>query len=283
MRAHGIVRAAATAIAVVAGGFTAVLGTTQGTPAVAARCPMISARLGLHWPYSSLPENSAAAIDAAHRAGAPKVEVDVNFSRDGVPVAVHDATIDRVTDHTGAVSAYTAAQLASFRLRVEGSYRNKRLSNEHLLSLWGALVRAKADGMRVSVEIKPDRITAAQAHAVALRFGWLNDWSMIDVRSFDPPVLAVMRRADRRIRTTLTVHRTVLRPPAGNVMESINYHWQGQTIRPATVRTLHAAGLQVDAWTPDTASALGTVPRGVDQVTTNNVVAARAYLKAHGC
>ena len=283
MRTHRTLRPTAGALAV-AGGLAVAIGMTADTPTRAAtRCPMISARLGLHWPYSSLPENSAAAIDAAHKAGAPKVEVDVNYSRDGVPMAIHGSRIDRVTAHTGRVNAYPAAKLKTFRLRVKGVRGSTRMSSQHLLSLYGALHRAKANGMRVSVEIKPRRLTPAQARAVALRFGWLNDWTMIDVRSYYRPVLAAMRRADRRIRTTLTVHRPRIPAPAGNVMESINYKRHGAAIKPSAVRALHASGLQVDAYTPDTSAEFATVPFTVDQITTNNVKGARAFLKAHGC
>jgi glycerophosphoryl diester phosphodiesterase len=259
-------------------------GMTAGLPARAAtHCPTISARLGLHWPYTNLPENSAAAIDAAHKAGAPKVEVDVNFSRDGVPMAIHDYWLDGVTAHTGNVWDYTAAQLETFPLKIGGRQANKGMSSQHLISLWSALSRAKADGMRVSVEIKPESLTADRAHAVALRFGWLNDWNMIDVRSFDPPVLAAMRRADHRIHTTLTVNRPVVPAPAGNVMESIEFNASGAAIKPATVSALHAAGLAVDAYTPNTPAEFKTVPLTVDQITTNNVPGALAFLKAHGC
>jgi glycerophosphoryl diester phosphodiesterase len=264
-----------------AGGRT---GMTAGLPARAAtHCPMVSARLGLHWPYTNLPENSAAAIDAAHNAGAPKVEVDVNFSRDGVPMALHDYWLNGVTAHTGNVWDYTAAQLETFPLRIDGRHGKGRMSSQHLISLWSALSRAKADGMRVSVEIKPESLTAARANTVALRFGWLNDWNMIDVRSFDPPVLAAMRRADQRIHTTLTVDRPVVPAPAGNVMESIEFNASGAAIKPATVSALHASGLTVDAYTPNTPAEFRAVPLTVDQITTNNVRGALAFLKAHGC
>jgi glycerophosphoryl diester phosphodiesterase len=283
MTTHKIVRPAAGALALAGGLAVGLVVTADTSTRAATRCPMISARLGLHWPYSSLPENSAGAIHAAHKAGARKVEVDVNYSRDGVPMAIHDAWLDRVTAHTGRVNAYPAAKLKTFPLKVKGVPGSTRMSSEHLLSLYDALYRAKADGMRVSVEIKPPRLTAAQAHAVALRFGWLNDWTMIDVRSYYRPVLAAMRTADRRIRTTLTVHRPWIPAPAGNVMESINYHRHGAAIKPSAVRALHASGLQVDAYTPDSPAEFATVPFTVDQITTNNVKGAQAFLKAHHC
>jgi glycerophosphoryl diester phosphodiesterase len=49
------------------------------------------------------PENTLEAIEAAIAIGAPAVEVDVRLTFDGVPVLMHDETIDRTTDKRGEV------------------------------------------------------------------------------------------------------------------------------------------------------------------------------------
>src|SRR4051795_7337756 len=49
------------------------------------------------------------------------LEVDAKLTRDGVPVAVHDATLDRTTTCTGQVRAFTRAALRGCRLDVLGS------------------------------------------------------------------------------------------------------------------------------------------------------------------
>src|SRR3954447_20468356 len=48
-------------------------------------------------------------------------EVDAKLTRDGVPVAIHDATLDRTTTCTGQVRAFTRAALRGCRLDVLGS------------------------------------------------------------------------------------------------------------------------------------------------------------------
>src|SRR3712207_4614438 len=53
------------------------------------------------------PENTLAAFRAALEAGAGGLELDVHLTRDGHPVVVHDATVDRTTDGFGAVSGMT--------------------------------------------------------------------------------------------------------------------------------------------------------------------------------
>jgi glycerophosphoryl diester phosphodiesterase len=250
-----------------------VLGGSAG--ASAATCPVISARLGLHYPYNSLPENSVAAIDAAHLAGAPKVEVDVQFSRDRIPVVIHNSTVDRTTTHKGAVSSYTAAQLEAMRLRLAPG--SATVTSQHPPSLFAVLSRAKADKMAVSIEIKPSTLSYTLARDLLYRMWWVGDEGSIDLRSAVPSVLAQMRTAGYWGHLTLTVEAAkILTSPSPYWMEGIDYDVQGNFISAADVTALHAAGVRVDAFTPDTPAQFAMVPPGVDQITTDNVATALA-------
>lgn len=70
------------------------------------------------------PENTAAAFDHARSLGVDAIEFDLRVSRDGVAVVIHDATVDRTTDGTGAVESLTLAELekldAGFRFTLDG-------------------------------------------------------------------------------------------------------------------------------------------------------------------
>ncbi|MEZ7898675.1 MAG: glycerophosphodiester phosphodiesterase family protein [Flaviflexus sp.] len=57
------------------------------------------------------PENTLAAFDQAVRLGATMLETDVQLTADGVAVAFHDETLDRVTDITGEIRNYTLEEL----------------------------------------------------------------------------------------------------------------------------------------------------------------------------
>ena len=57
------------------------------------------------------PENTIASLQAAARAGADIVEVDVKTTRDGTLVLMHDDTVDRTTDGTGAVAGLALAEV----------------------------------------------------------------------------------------------------------------------------------------------------------------------------
>lgn len=57
------------------------------------------------------PENTLAAFHLARELGADGIEFDVQLSRDGIPVIIHDDTVDRTTDGNGRVSRLTINQL----------------------------------------------------------------------------------------------------------------------------------------------------------------------------
>lgn len=59
------------------------------------------------------PENTLPAFEAAVAQGADAVELDVRVSADGVPVVIHDPTVDRTTNGTGAVAAFSLEALQS--------------------------------------------------------------------------------------------------------------------------------------------------------------------------
>src|SRR5688572_13931098 len=59
--------------------------------------PLVIAHRG----YSMIaPENTLASFDFALNAGADLVELDYHHSKDGIPVVLHDYTLDRTTDAT---------------------------------------------------------------------------------------------------------------------------------------------------------------------------------------
>lgn len=66
------------------------------------------------------PENSLQGFRRTLALGIDAVEFDVHLSRDGVPVVIHDPTLERTTEAGGAVHDRTAAELAAIRLRDAG-------------------------------------------------------------------------------------------------------------------------------------------------------------------
>ena len=57
------------------------------------------------------PENTLAGLRKAKEEGASAIEVDLEFSRDGHPVLLHDSTVDRTSNGSGQVGDFTLEEL----------------------------------------------------------------------------------------------------------------------------------------------------------------------------
>lgn len=105
------------------------------------------------------PENTLAAIEAAFAVGATMVEVDVHLSRDGIPVVIHDETLDRTTNGKGPVAAMTLRELS---LLDAGSWKGATYRGERIPSLAALFMAAKGKG-RVLLDLKVEGMGAALA------------------------------------------------------------------------------------------------------------------------
>jgi glycerophosphoryl diester phosphodiesterase/predicted amidohydrolase len=70
--------------------------------------PRACAHRGFH---GLLPENSLPAFGAAVAMGAPEIEFDIWYTKDGVPVSIHDHVLDRVSNGKGKIRDYTLNEL----------------------------------------------------------------------------------------------------------------------------------------------------------------------------
>lgn len=98
------------------------------------------------------PENTLAAIELAASAGASWIEIDVNISRDGVPVLHHDDGLARCTDGSGLVIEH---DLDALKKLDSGSWFSADFAGEPMASLAECLALAKKRSLGVNLEIKP--------------------------------------------------------------------------------------------------------------------------------
>ena len=91
---------------------------------VGLRAPLI---LGHRGASAIAPENTLAAFSQALSDGADGIEFDVRLSRDGVPVVIHDGTLNRTGSISGTVRDLTAAQLSEVDV---GSWFSKRTGSQ---------------------------------------------------------------------------------------------------------------------------------------------------------
>lgn len=139
------------------------------------------AHRGLH-DGARVPENSLAAFSAALAADVP-VELDVHLARDGVPVVVHDARLDRLCGRDVTVASCSAAELGRLPL----------LGSSETIPTLEAVLDLVAGRIGVMIEIKNlstrdvGPIEAAVAAAIDAHDG------PICVASFNPRTVAWFR------------------------------------------------------------------------------------------
>lgn len=98
------------------------------------------------------PENTLPGIREAAKHGYRAVEFDVMLSADGVPVLMHDETLERTTNGRGRVGELTFAQLSQLDA---GSWFADEFAGEPIPRFDHALDLCRSLGLAVNVEIKP--------------------------------------------------------------------------------------------------------------------------------
>ncbi len=96
------------------------------------------------------PENTLAAFREAQAQGAHGIELDVHLSGDGIPVVMHDDTLERTSDGRGRVCDFSLRELQ--RLDA-GSWFSREFAGERIPSLAEVLSWAD-DRMRLNLELK---------------------------------------------------------------------------------------------------------------------------------
>jgi glycerophosphoryl diester phosphodiesterase len=236
------------------------------------------------------PENTLPAFERAIAGGIEIVECDVHLSRDGVPVVIHDATLDRTTDARGAVAERDWSELAAvgagYASRFGETFSDTTLpSLEQLLDLCRGRCEVMIEIKRAAVGARGGGIE--EAVLSALRRAGAEDAAM--VISMDPRALrrvAAMapglprglvfpRRAWRRL-----VERTVA-VDAGWLIASSAYLRRS----PKVVGRALAAGLRVGAYVVNEESLLERLVRiGVDSIASDRPLRMAAALAttSHG-
>jgi glycerophosphoryl diester phosphodiesterase len=113
------------------------------------------------------PENTLAAFAGALEVGATIVELDVQLTRDGEVVVLHDPTLDRTTDKAGDVRRMTLAEVraasAGYPALFGDAYAGERVPT---LAEVLALVRERA---RVMIEVKAESVTEDEQGGIEAR------------------------------------------------------------------------------------------------------------------
>ena len=197
------------------------------------------------------PEATLPAFRAAAKAGFV-LELDIQMAKDGVPIVMHDDTLDRTTVCRGPVAARTAADIVKHcptdRLGSPGSALGSRRTRRRIPvpTLAQVLALVHRTGATASIELKQFDPAGASARALAaaLRRAGV-PLSKVIVQSFFPPNLA---RAHAAMPGVATSTLTLQQAQATSIQAAVDAGsaWVSPQfpVDAAYVEAAHAAGRQ---------------------------------------
>ena len=212
------------------------------------------------------PQNTLAAFRKAAEVGADGIELDVHLSRDGVPVVIHDAKVDAVTDGEGFVSDHSLAELKALDA---GSRFDATFAGERIPTLLEVLVEV-GDRLLINIELKEGRSTGLEAAVVdvvkrvelqqRVWFSSFKPYMLYQVRALAPDIPCGLLYGPLNVGTLL------LRP--FTPYEAL--HPYTALVNERMVRAAHRRGLRVFTWTlDDPEMARRFAEWGVDGIITN--------------
>jgi glycerophosphoryl diester phosphodiesterase len=202
------------------------------------------------------PENTLAAFRKAIELGADGMEMDLQMTRDGAVIVIHDDTLDRTTDGHGRVADLTLGEVkqADAGAKFGSAFRGQRVPT--LLEVIDLVKASGNDRLRLNLEIKFARGLEGKPEDIEERVitilqetGFVG---RVTVQSFHHPSPAKMKRLDPRIVTGLLVGgRQVPSDSVGRVRQygADYYAPEYRLVTAALVRTLHQAGIPIVTWT----------------------------------
>jgi glycerophosphoryl diester phosphodiesterase len=142
------------------------------------------------------PENTIPAFEAAIAQGAHGVELDVQCSKDGILVVMHNLTVDATTNGQGPVANLSASELAKLDA---GSHFNPKFAKVGVPTLEDVLA-VTAGKIKLNIEIKNhDPMGGREVEPLVELVQANNLYDQVIVSSFNPIALIKLRHIDPQI------------------------------------------------------------------------------------
>jgi len=234
------------------------------------------------------PEQTLAAYRLAIDLGAQMIEADLRFSRDGVPLMLHDARLERTTNGRGPVSDMEWAEVAQLDA---GGWFGSPFAGQRVPRLDELFALADERGVALCIEAKGDA-HAENAHAALYAANEIARRGRLEidvVASFDHAALAAaaaevpgLRTAPDRLpeRGRSTARDLIAQAKAARAAV-IQHHFAD--LEAAVVAEVQDTGIEVWAWPPaDQAEAQFAFDSGAIGLMGDDVAAIARVVKAGG-
>jgi glycerophosphoryl diester phosphodiesterase len=192
-------------------------------------------RIGHRGAAGHAPENTLASLEKGIALGANFVEFDVQLTRDGHLVLIHDRMVDRTTNGKGIVSEMNLQDL-----------RKLDAGDGQILPLLDEALRVANRRAGVVIELKIQGI-AKQVCTAVEQHGFI---SPVIYASFFHPELLEVRKTLRNAQTLALLEGMPVDPTSfATDAQATHVGLAVDSISPSFVETLHSEGLQVFVYT----------------------------------
>lgn len=220
-----------------------------------------------------MPENTLAAFISAIRIPVDFLECDVQLSKDGIPVVIHDATFNRITRESN-VNKVNELTLEEIKHIDAGSWFDDEYSNQRVLTL-EELLQLPRGKIGLMLEVKEETFLACsmgkQIGDVIKRMSpYINKYGPILVGSLSPNVLLCLE-AYLPQQPLLPIVRDLADLDIFRPLHAKHYAFKYTLLNQRIIDEFHNQGLEVWAWTvddKDTAYKLAEI--GLDGLITNH-------------
>ncbi len=224
------------------------------------------------------PENTMAAFRLAQKMGATWLEFDVQLSADGIPIILHDDTLERTTSLAQPLkpSDLTRDELKELDA---GSWFSDEYRNERLPTL-DEVLQEFGQVMGLNIEIKSRvgvEVDNGLEQKIAQSVRRFNLQERVVISSFDPFRLTSLHRYDPELRLGALYTGRAHDYPAGfdpflmaHSFEAVALHPPRQKVNAKLIEQARRENLEVNTWTVnEEADMQRLIGLGVDMIITN--------------
>lgn len=233
-----------------------------------------------HRGYSVVaPENTLPAYILSKKMGFDYVETDVSFTSDGIPVLLHDSTIDRTSNGSGNINELTFNQVRQFDF---GSWKSSVYTGTKIPSLEEFLYLCKSIILHPYIELKSGaNYTEAQIQQIVDMVKTYGLKGKVTYISFYIDYLTYVKNYDDEARLgylgageDISLHITRcknLRTDKNEVFYDCG-HW---VLTDSLIDAFKAEDIPIEMWTVDDASIILARSPYVSGITSDNLIAGK--------
>lgn len=156
------------------------------------------------------PENTMEAFKAAYLAGANGIELDVQLTKDLVPVIIHDETLERTTNGKGLVKDFTLEELRKLNA---GSWFDPSFSSATIPTLEELLEWISTTTLILNIELKNGLVRYEGIEKIVLEL--VEKFDLLDrviISSFNHYSLVEVRKLNSRVETAILFMEGIYEP-----------------------------------------------------------------------